>query len=42
MISEMEVWKQRHGLDRADVRLLGDHRDASGKKVLSLRMPSHS
>ena len=37
MISEMEVWKRRHGLDRADVRLLGDHGDASGKKGLSLR-----
>ena len=37
MINEMESWKRRRGLDMADVRLLGDHRDASGKKVLGLR-----
>ena len=35
--SDLEDWKRRHGLNRADVRLLGDHRDAGGKKVLALK-----
>ncbi|CAE7214061.1 unnamed protein product [Symbiodinium sp. CCMP2456] len=30
-------WRRQRGLETADVRLLGDHRDASGKKVLDLK-----
>ncbi|CAE7204167.1 unnamed protein product [Symbiodinium sp. CCMP2592] len=37
MISDLDAWKRKRGLEAADVRLLGDHRDASGKKVLGLR-----
>ncbi|CAE7356621.1 unnamed protein product [Symbiodinium sp. CCMP2592] len=37
MISDLDAWKRKRDLEAADVRLLGDHRDASGKKVLGLR-----
>ena len=33
----MEEWRRRRGLESADVRVLGDHRDQSGKKVLDLK-----
>ena len=33
----MAEWRRNKGLDGADVRLLGDHRDAAGKKQLDLR-----
>ena len=33
----MDEWRRRRGLESADVRVLGDHRDQSGKKVLDLK-----
>ena len=34
--SQLETWKQARGRDLGDIRLLGDHRDGSGKRRLDL------
>ena len=36
-VNAMAEWRRTKGLEGADVRLLGDHRDAAGKKQLDLR-----
>ena len=36
-MASLADWRRQRGLETADVRLLGDHRDASGKKVLDLK-----
>ena len=35
--TEIEEWRRARGLETSDVRLLGDHRDPSGKKRLDLK-----
>ena len=35
--NEVEEWRRARGLESSDVRLLGDHRDPSGKKRLDLK-----
>ena len=37
MTRDLETWRKKRGLDLSDVRLLGDHRDAAGKKRLDLK-----
>ena len=37
MSRDLPDWRRQKGLDLSDVRLLGDHRDAAGKKRLDLK-----
>ena len=37
MTKDLDLWRRKKGQDLSDVRLLGDHRDASGKKRLDLK-----
>lgn len=36
MAKDLESWKKRKGLELGDMRLLGDHKDAAGKRRLDL------
>ena len=36
MAKDLESWKRRKGLELGDMRLLGDHKDAAGKRRLDL------
>ena len=36
LVKELDEWRRKRGLETADARLLGDHKDASGKRRLEL------